>query len=233
MDNPMIRFLEEREKLPFAPVSDDVFILVLLVASFLLVLALADKTCYLRQLVASYSIGHSRQFSDEVRSSRSVYMRFLLLLQTCLSVSLCAGNGLFVSKVVTARPDMLKALLFCAIGAAVWLLVKLLLFSLVNSILFFSSQRKEWSKVYTDTYIMLGIILFPFAVIGTFFRLSANTFFLITLTIVAVAETWLSVKAFHIFFGKKYGSLHLLLYLCTLEWIPLLVIGKFFVQNNL
>ena len=233
MDNPMIRFLEERARQPFAPVNDDVFILVLLVAGFLLVIALADKTCYLRQLVASYSIGHSRQFSDEVRSSRSVYIRFLLLLQTCLSFSLCVGNGLFASEVVTSRPDMLKALLFCAIGAAVWLLIKLFLFSFVNSILFFPLQRKEWNKVYADTFIMLGIVLFFFAVVSTFFHLSANMFSIITLTMVAVAETWLSVKAFHIFFGKKYGGLHLLLYLCTLEWIPFLAIGKFFVQSSL
>jgi len=233
MDNPMIRALEERAALPFSPANDDVFTLVLLFVVFLLVIIFTDKTCYLKQLIAVYSIGHAHQFSDESRTSRGVYIRLLLLLQTCIISSLCVGNGLYVSGIVTSRPDMLKTLLICAVAAAVWLLLKLLLYHLVNSILFYPSQRKGWNKVYADTFIILGFALFPLALAGTYFDLSAKAFFIISLTIVAAAEMWLAVKAFHIFFVKKHGGLQLMLYLCTLEWLPLLVIGKFFVQNIL
>ena len=37
-------------------------------------------------------------------------------------------------------------------------------------------------------------------------------------------------KAFHIFLAKKYGGLQLFVYLCTLELIPLLLVGKALVQ---
>ena len=233
MDNPMIRALEERGTQPFAPVNDDVFILILLFAGLLMFIALADRTCYLKQLFAGYSLGHSHRFSDEVRTSRSFYIRILLLLQACISAGLCAVNGLFALGGISSRPDMLKVLLFGAAGFATWLLIKTLLFSLVNAILFTPPQAKAWNQVYSDTFIILGIALFLFAIVGTFFSLSAYTLSIIALTLVAVAETWLAVKAFYIFFVKKYGSLHFIVYLCTLEWIPLLVLVKFLVQSNL
>ena len=133
----MIRALEERGTQPFAPVNDDIFILVLLFAGLLMVIALADRTCYLRQLFAGYSLGHSRRFSDEVRTSRSIYIRILLLLQTCISAALCAVNGLFASNGIASRSDMLNILLFGAAGVAAWLLIKTILYSIVNAILFF------------------------------------------------------------------------------------------------
>ena len=233
MDNPMIRALEERGTQAFSPVNDDVFILILLACSFLLLLAFADDTCYFKQLVRNYSIGHSHQLSDEVRTSRAFYMRILLLLQACVSSSLCVGNGLFVSGAVSSRPDMLKALLFGFAGIIVWMVLKTLLYMLVNSLVFFSRQKNEWTQVYGDTFIMWGLASFAFAVVSTFFSMSFTTFSIIAITIVAAAEIWLSVKAFQIFFAKRYGGLQLLLYLCTLEWIPLLVLGKIFVKNVL
>lgn len=232
MDNPMIRALEERGTQPFAPVNDDIFILVLLFAGLLMVIALADRTCYLRQLFAGYSLGHSRRFSDEVRTSRSIYIRILLLLQTCISAALCAVNGLFASNGIASRSDMLNILLFGAAGVAAWLLIKTILYSIVNAILFTPPQTKVWNQVYTDTFIILGIALFIFAIVSTFFRLSVSVLSIIALTLAALAEIWLAVKAFHIFFAKKYGSLQIIVYLCTLEWIPLLVLGKLLIQSN-
>lgn len=233
MDNPMIQAFEKWTSQAFAPVNDDVFIIVLLFAGLLLVIAITDKNCYLRQLFAGYSLGHSRRFSDEVRSSRSIYIRILLIVQACISFSLCLGNGLFASNMISSHADLLKVLLWGAVGVAAWLLIKTIFFSIVNAILFTPPQTSAWNQVFTDTFIILGIALFPFAVVGTFFNLSTSTLSIIALTMIAVAEIWLSVKAFHIFFVKKYGGLQLLLYLCTLEWIPLLVIGKFFIQKGL
>ena len=60
--NPMLKAFEERASQPFSPMGDDVFVGILLLLALLLATVLADNTCYLRQLVASYSIGHSRLF---------------------------------------------------------------------------------------------------------------------------------------------------------------------------
>ncbi|MBR4337331.1 MAG: DUF4271 domain-containing protein [Bacteroidaceae bacterium] len=233
MDNPMIQAFERWTSQPFAPVNDDIFIIVLLFAGLLLVIAITDKNCYLRQLFAGYSLGHSRRFSDEVRSSRSIYIRILLIVQACISFSLCLANVLYATGIISSHADLLNMLLWSAVGAITWLLIKTILFNIINAILFTPAQTLAWNQVFTDTFIISGIALYPFAVVGTFFNLSASTHSIIALTMAAVAETWLSVKAFHIFFVKKYGGLQLLLYLCTLEWIPLLVIGKFFVQKGL
>ena len=104
--------------------------------------------------------------------------------------------------------------------------------AIVNAILFTPPQTKVWNQVYTDTFIILGIALFIFAIVSTFFRLSVSVLSIIALTLAALAEIWLAVKAFHIFFAKKYGSLQIIVYLCTLEWIPLLVLGIFLIQSN-
>ena len=103
--NPMIQTLEERASLPFAPVSDDVFIGVLLVVFFLLAFALSDSTCYLKQLVSRYSIGHPQSQSDEMRTSRSFLMRLLLILSASLCMALAAVVCLHAFGAVTTRPQ--------------------------------------------------------------------------------------------------------------------------------
>jgi len=231
--NPMLQALEERASQPFTPVGDDVFVGILLLMALLLAVVLADSTCYLRQLVAGYSIGHSRRFSDEVRTSRALYIRLALLLLASVSTSLCLVNLLHASGSLPGRTEALTALLGGMAGVALWMLLKVTLYSLVNAILFTPPQTAAWNQVYTDTFIIMGIVSFLYAVAGTFFPLSAHVLAIIALTMVLLAEIWLSVKAFHIFFAKKYGGLHLIVYLCTLEWIPLLVLGKFYIQSSL
>lgn len=230
MDNPMIQALEERAAQPFSPQGDDVFLIVLLGVFFLLAIVFSDSSRYLKQLVSGYSLGHSRRFSDEVRTSRSFYMRILLLLQACVCPSLCLVNGLYAAGLITDRSEALTALLYGAAGLVAWMLVKTLLYSLVNAILFTRQQSAAWNQVYADTFILTGFVWFLVAVVTTFFSLPVTAITVIALTLVCVAEIWLAVKAFHIFFVNFHGGLQLIIYLCTLEWIPLLVLAKFLIR---
>lgn len=231
--NPMLKALEERASQPFSPIGDDVFVGILLLLALLLAAVLADGTCYLRQLVAGYSIGHSRRLSDEVRTSRALYMRLLLLLLATVSSSFCLVNLLHASGALPGRTEALTLLLGGMAGVTLLMLLKTALYSLVGAILFTPQQTAAWNQVYTDTFIFTGIVSYLFAIAGAFFPLPPRAHVIIALTIAMLAETWLAVKAFHIFFVKKYGGLHLIVYLCTLEWIPLLVLGKFFIQSSL
>ena len=230
MDNPMIQALADRAAQPFSPQGDDVLLIVLLGVFFLLAIVVSDSSRYLKQLVSGYSLGHSRRFSDEVRTSRSFYMRILLLLQAAICPSLCLVNGLYAAGMVTSRPEALTTLLYGVAGVAAWMLVKILLYSLVNAILFTRQQLVAWNQVYADTFILTGLAWFVFAVVTTFFSLPLTVVTVIALTLVCMAEIWLAVKAFHIFFVNFYGGLQLFIYLCTLEWIPLLVLAKFFIR---
>ena len=231
--NPMLKAFEERASQPFSPMGDDVFVGILLLLALLLATVLADNTCYLRQLVASYSIGHSRRLSDEVRTSRALYMRLLLLLLATVSTSFCLVNLLHANHALSGRTEALTLLLGGMAGIALWMLLKTALYSLVGAILFTPPQTAAWNQVYADTFIITGLVSYLFAIAGAFFPLPPSALAIVALAILLLAETGLSVKAFHIFFVKKYGGLLLIVYLCTLEWIPLLVLGKFFVQSGL
>jgi len=230
MDNPMIKALEERASRPFTLVGDDLIVGVFLLACFLLAMALADHTHYLKQLVANYSIGHPRSLSEEVHTSRSFYMRLSLLLLAVVSISLVLVILSYASGHISSQSQAFSMLLWGMAGITAWMLVKTLLYSVVNIILSTPQQTNEWNQVYTDTFIILGILALVYALVGLFFNVSVSVLSLMALALLVFVEIWLSFKAFHIFFLKKYGGLLLIVYLCTLEWIPLLVVGKIFLR---
>lgn len=228
--NPMIQAMEQRASQPFAPVNDDVVIGILLGCFVILVIALADSNNYLRRLLPVGAIGRTRAADEDVHTSRAFYIRISLFVLAWCSTGLLLMNGAYASGKVSDRSSALMVLLWGAAGAVAWLLVKSLLFGTVNAVLFSRKEGKEWGQTYADTFLLWGMAVFVLAVLVVFFEMPLKAMSGAVLALVGIAEIWLLFKAFRIFFAKKYGVLQLFIYLCALEWIPLLVAGKVIVR---
>ena len=229
--NPTIQALEERAFLPFAPQSSDIIIGVLLGCLIILVFALGDRSRYLHQMVHKNSIGYSKSNDDEIHTSRSFWTRSLLLFQAFVSIGICIMYYLYMQGLATDTHDAVRWIVWGTIGTALFLLLKTILFFIIDAILFSQQEAFAWIQIYTDSFIFLGMGYFVLAVVCTLREMSSTLFVVCFVLLLVLYEIWLLLKAFHIFFSKKYGYFQLTTYLCTLEWIPLLILWKVFIEN--
>lgn len=224
--SPLVTAWETRSSQPFTLMGDDIVIGVLLLCFLIIAVALADKSHYLHQMIYGYSMGHTRAQSDNIRTSRSFYLRTTLLLQTCISAALVFTYYLWTKGHVGDSSQCWKYLVAGTIAAATYILIKVVFFIIVNNTLYSKQQAAAWTQVFGDTCILSGIVFFAFAMCCISFELSTSFVLIGAAVLLGIIEIWLILRAFHIFFTKKYGLLQLFIYFCTLELIPLLVLGK-------
>ncbi|MBO4444442.1 MAG: DUF4271 domain-containing protein [Bacteroidaceae bacterium] len=228
--SPLIDAWETRNSQPFTLIGDDIVIGILLLCFLIIAFALADRSHYIHQLIYGYSFGHSRSQSDNIRTSRSFYLRTTLILQSFISFALIIAYFFWRKGYITDSTQCWKYIVAGTVAAGLYMFVKFLLYLIVNSTLYSKKQTDAWTQVYGDTFIFAGILFFVFAVVCISFEVSLPFVVIGMSSILGLIEIWLIIRAFHIFFTKRYGLLQLFVYLCTLEIIPLLVIGKILLQ---
>jgi hypothetical protein len=74
--------------------------------------------------------------------------------------------------------------------------------------------------------LALGFAILPLTLLVIYFDLDYSTLRILFVCILATVKTLLFYKCFQIFFDYKFGSVHLFLYFCALEILPLLVLWK-------
>ena len=115
-------------------------------------------------------------------------------------------------------------MLFCLIIGA-FLLFKFIFFQLIGYVFLDSTQLKLARESYFNVIYYLGIVLFPLLIFQIYFPPHLNHFTgIISLVICIIAAILIIAKLFQIFFRKIVASFYILLYLCTLEILPLIIL---------
>jgi hypothetical protein len=95
-------------------------------------------------------------------------------------------------------------------------------------------NRNLFSEYIHNTFVVnkgTGIILFPVVITAHYFPLPLASWVLICgLAILVVAFIWKSIRAYQIIKRKDVVLFYLILYLCTLEFLPLLIGYKLFIS---
>ena len=97
----------------------------------------------------------------------------------------------------------------------------------VNWIFFRREKIFTWQRSYTFLVSVESVIFLIFALVVVYLPIPINIIRIIALVIVVFFEIMLLFKTNQIFFPKMYGTLHLIVYFCTLELMPLLVLVQF------
>ncbi|MBQ8735079.1 MAG: DUF4271 domain-containing protein [Bacteroidaceae bacterium] len=114
------------------------------------------------------------------------------------------------------------------------LIFKRVSYDIVNNILFTTQQKREWRNSYFFTLQLLGFILLP--LVATFIILPnvPQQTYTTYLTITALICLLMLIKQCKkIIFTKKTSFLDIILYLCTLEIIPIAIFIKAIKEFNL
>ena len=72
----------------------------------------------------------------------------------------------------------------------------------------------------------MGVLLFPVALLVVYFDIDFQTMLVLFFSVYALLKLLLFYKCFHIFSEYKLHFLHIILYLCTLELFPPLILWR-------
>ncbi|MBQ9284908.1 MAG: DUF4271 domain-containing protein [Bacteroidaceae bacterium] len=154
------------------------------------------------------------------------WVHLLLGLQLSLIASLLFYS--FAVERLSASLINLPPLALVGIYAAVFMLMliaKQRLYHFVHATFFTESERRRWYESFSLLFIFESLVLFPLALLSVYFDLGLEKVSIILAAVLLFVKILLFFKCFSVFFGKLKGCLHLILYFCALELLPLLFTG--------
>lgn len=111
-----------------------------------------------------------------------------------------------------------------AVVSLLMLLFKNGLYGLVHNVFFPAPQRQLWAEHISLINLVESLLLFVLTVLAVFMPFSPMvTLYSLVITLLLV-KIFLLFKAFTTFFKKKHGVLHIFVYFCALEAVPLVVL---------
>lgn len=142
--------------------------------------------------------------------------------------ALCFSLGLLIfdyqrvvhAEFFAAQPPY--GLLAADVGACLLAyLLRTLLYLFVNHVFFDHDSNARWREAYRFSTVTLSLLLLHLVLLVVFYEMDFKNWLLGFGFSVVLVEMCLIYKTYRIFFGRMLGYLHLILYFCALEILPL------------
>ena len=104
----------------------------------------------------------------------------------------------------------------------VYFLFKICIYTIVNIIFFSSKKNVQWIKTIFFITSIEGIMLSPIVLLHSYFNMTMHYVIVSIITVLIIVKILTIYRCFIIFFMRNVVKLQIILYLCTLEIIPLL-----------
>ena len=211
---------------PYQLWRDDWVTLFVVVCLVLLVLA--------QKKIRSYVVTQAKEFffpsknitrKEKVNNNSERFIPLLLML----IISIMGGLGVYMYTQSLQHLFLGQKSPYLMIGiyTGIWVayfILKKILSSFVNWIFFDKKKIGIWNKSNFFLFSVETLLIFPIIIITIYLNLPPYIPLWITLIIALLIKILHLYKTFLIFFPKIYGTLHLIVYFCTLEIMPLLVV---------
>ena len=215
------------ETLPYLLRSDWLITGILFLCLILTSFAFSRGKVYLLQQMKSFFTTRERASLFDDATATDLRFSIVLILQTCMLLSLYLYDyfALNVSQLFETTPRILilSAFIF---GIITFLLMKWLLFYIVNKTFFNQTQNTLWMNAYWNIIIWIGFLFLPVIMLVVYFDISSQNSLLMVLFVILCMKILLFYRCFRNFFNKLYGTLHFILYFCALEILPDLILWK-------
>jgi hypothetical protein len=121
---------------------------------------------------------------------------------------------------VFSTEHLLLGVIFLVMAA--YFLLKFLLYTIVNNIMFDGSRNKKFLTTLIFLISMEGVLLFPVLLLCTYFQFPIHNAAIYTFLVVFFFKILIFYKTYVIFFAQKALYVQIFLYFCALEMVPLL-----------
>jgi len=194
----------------------------LLALFFLLVICIRLYPSFIYEDIRSIFRVKERSSIFSNPEASDLRLRFLYLFFSYCVISLYVYFVLF-------QPDSGDFSFGCYplfLGATIgFFLVKYLFVRLLNYVFFDTNKGKIAIESYNNILILFGILLFPLLILNIYSPPLVAQIAQIASLVLCLAAAVLAVfKLFQIFYSKLFDFFYILLYLCTLEILPILVL---------
>lgn len=104
-----------------------------------------------------------------------------------------------------------------------FIVAKQYLTHLVNIIFFTKEQCRRWTECFMSIFAIQSLALFPLTLVAIYFDLPVKIVFQALFIVLLFVKYLTLFKSFAIFFRHFHGILHLFMYFCALEALPIAV----------
>ena len=221
------------DEIPYRFKNDSFVTIILMLSFFLMTWVFTRSRHYLTAQASEYFNNRKHRNSSMDSLHNELNGKALMVCQTCF----IAGLIFFditqeLQPEVFLHVDPYKLLASTTLLCLGYYLFKIVLYRFVNSIFFERQQCSTWNETYLLHILLTGLIQLPPVLLIIYFDLSFNRLLTLFITLIVVAKTLLLYKCFRIFFNYTLGWVHLFLYFCTLEIVPLLFLFRVMVYAN-
>lgn len=210
---------------PSLPISEN-WVFVILVALFsILVLSIILSPSWLSSSIKVFFHSSDRRTYLEDKASSSLISRLLLLL---------LSSGVFSLYIYTVNLNLYPSFKIYEflnyLGLTLsFLILKFLIFRFLGFVFLQKSTLTNALNSYFNIIIYLGILIFPLLILKIYTNLNLVIYIdTISMIIAIAASIIMIIKLIQIFFHKSIASFYILLYLCTLEILPLILLFQAF-----
>ena len=221
------------DPVPYRFRTDNFVTIVLMVSFFLVVWVISRSRRFLTHRVKDFFHERQRENLFAERTDNELRGQLFLVFQTCFVLGIlffdCTQE---LQEEVFNQVSPYKLLGVSTGICLIYYMLKIGVCSFVNSTFFTRDKCERWSEAYMLTVLALGLSLFPVALLVVYFDLSFSHLTMLAFGLLAVDKLLLMYKTYTIFFRYTLGWVHLILYFCTLEITPLLILWRALTYAN-
>lgn len=221
------------DPIPYRFRTDNIVTIILLASFFLIVWVISRSRYFISEQLKDFFSQRQRQSLFAERTQNELRGQLFLIFQTCFIIGLLFFDYTQEKQAEVFHRVSPYQILGLSVGlCCLYYLVKIGFYHIVNTVFFTRNQRIRWNATYLLSILALGPALLPVALLMVYFDLSFDALFILTLCILVVDKTLLFYKCSRTFFNYTLGWMHLFLYFCTLEIMPMLIQFRIMVFAN-
>ena len=213
--------------LPFNMNTDSYVGPVLLMVLAIAALLLARSCHYLVVNAKAFFSTRRREnlFNDSSDARMQGKYFFSFVLCFALGILMYDFQQVFYPSVtIEISPYMMMGVNLSLLGVGCFM--RTVLFAFVNMVFFDRESNSKWLDAYHLLTVFSSVLFLSLALLVVFYEMDFSNWSILFLFMVLIVEIFLIFKTYHIFFEGGLGILHLILYLCSLEILPLLTLWK-------
>lgn len=208
---------------PSLPQTESWVFIALLVLFFLIIYTISSSAGLIGETIKSFFQVKERSSIFSKASVNDFRLRFLLVIFSIGVLSL------YVYLIIFKQPNpfSLKTYGYLLVLTGLFFGLKSIIFEVIGYVFFSPSVLKMAKDSYFNIVAILGVMLFPLLILQIYIPVNLYRIIeIISLGMCLGACILVIIKLFQIFFHKIVASFYILLYLCTLEILPLIILYR-------
>ena len=221
------------DPIPYQFRTDSIVTIILMLSFFLMVKVVSGSRHYLHQQIKDFFHHRQRENLFVQRTQTEMRGQAFLVFQTCIMLGV-----LFFDYTQEHQADVFNQISpYKILGVSVaicslYFMLKTGVYAFINNIFFTRKQCEQWANSYMLCTLGLGIALLPLSLLVVYFDLAPQNMCISFICLLIISKLLLLYKCSRIFFNYTFGWVHLFLYFCTLEIVPISVLFRALAYAN-